>query len=120
VGQPLPKPGQAPVTSEAILSLTETIVGQSAKGQQKYGRELETFNGRDAGQDALEELADLAVYLTQMRLERAEVDRQLAMLHKDLAEAVTNQGRLQARLAIAEREVYDLRAQIASPKGVPR
>ncbi len=42
---------------------------QIKKGMDKYGVVLSTFNGRDAGQDAVEELVDLSVYLTQLRME---------------------------------------------------
>lgn len=42
-------------------------------GIRKYGRALETDNGRDALQDAWEEALDLLTYLTQMRLERGHV-----------------------------------------------
>ena len=33
------------------------------------GLSLTTFNGRDAEKDAIEELVDLSVYLTQLRME---------------------------------------------------
>lgn len=41
-------------------------------GKRKYGRALETHNGRDALKDAWEEAIDLFTYLTQMRLERGD------------------------------------------------
>ena len=40
-------------------------------GIERYGQPLHTFNGRDAGRDATEELVDLFVYLRQLRLEHA-------------------------------------------------
>jgi hypothetical protein len=43
-----------------------------AYGVRKYGRPLETHNGRDALTDAWEEALDLVTYLTQMRLERGD------------------------------------------------
>lgn len=42
-------------------------------GIAKYGRPLETNNGRDALTDAWEESLDLLTYLTQMRLERGDI-----------------------------------------------
>ena len=42
------------------------------KGIETYGRALEAFNGRDAIQDAIEETADLLLYLLQVKYERDE------------------------------------------------
>lgn len=42
-------------------------------GVRKYGRALETFNGRDPLRDAWEEAIDLAAYLTQALLERGDI-----------------------------------------------
>lgn len=39
-------------------------------GIERYGRPVQTFNGRDALQDAYEEALDLAVYLKQAMEER--------------------------------------------------
>lgn len=43
-------------------------------GQSKYGRPVQTFNGRDALQDAYEEALDLCVYLKQAMNERNKHD----------------------------------------------
>jgi len=48
------------------------LVERRQYGIAKYGRELETNNGRDSLKDAWEEAVDLVVYLTQMRLERGD------------------------------------------------
>jgi hypothetical protein len=63
--QPLPTEGDTPVILEAIKYLSD----RALMGKKKYGRLLETNNGRDAYQDALEEAADLFMYLFQKRLE---------------------------------------------------
>lgn len=42
---------------------------RSAQGVRTYGSPLTTFNGRDAERDALEEAADLLMYLVQRHLE---------------------------------------------------
>lgn len=50
---------------------------QVAKGEKKYGVRLHTWNGRDAAQDAREELVDGFQYLTQLTMERDEYVRAL-------------------------------------------
>ncbi|MGW7100339.1 hypothetical protein [Streptomyces sp. NPDC054883] len=64
--QPLPHKGGEPVQERLI----EMIKERRALGIQRYGRPLETFNGRNAVQDALEEALDLATYLTQIEMEQ--------------------------------------------------
>lgn len=66
--QPAPKPGRLPVQEIMILAIQE----RRAYGKRKYGRILETDNGRDALKDAWEEALDLFTYLTQARLERGD------------------------------------------------
>lgn len=66
--QPAPKPGKLPVQEIMILAIQE----RRAYGKKKYGRVLETDNGRDALKDAWEESLDLFTYLTQARLERGD------------------------------------------------
>lgn len=66
--QPLPTPGKQSVTDALLRALAE----RRQYGVTKYGRELETHNGRDALKDAWEEAVDLTVYLTQLRLERGD------------------------------------------------
>jgi hypothetical protein len=53
-------------------ALIAAIEERKQLGISRYGRPLETHNGRDALQDAWEEAVDLAVYLTQVRMERAD------------------------------------------------
>lgn len=66
--QPLPAPGQQSVQAVLIRALAE----RRDYGIRKYGRPLETHNGRDALVDAWEELLDGLSYLTQLRLERGD------------------------------------------------
>jgi hypothetical protein len=47
----------------------EALQARMALGQEKYGTTLHSFNGRDACQDALEELLDCQFYLAQMHME---------------------------------------------------
>ena len=61
--------GSQTVLATAKAEYDGTFEKQIAKGIEKYGVVLTTFNGRDAGNDAIEELVDLSVYLTQLRME---------------------------------------------------
>lgn len=67
--QRLPKLGRLPVQEIMIQAIGE----RREYGIRKYGRPLETHNGRDALKDAWEEALDLFTYLTQVRLERGDV-----------------------------------------------
>lgn len=67
--QPLPTPGHQPVQA----ALIDAIAERRNYGIRKYGRPLETHNGRDSLTDAWEEALDLLTYLTQMRLERGDL-----------------------------------------------
>jgi hypothetical protein len=80
MAQPKPQPGKEPVTDRAIRESVGMIRSQQKRGMARYGSELMTWNGRDAGQDAQEELADLTVYLTQMRMERADMQQRISEL----------------------------------------
>lgn len=88
--QPMPKVGGASVTEAIIAFLRE----REAKGIATYGRSLETFNGRDATRDLLEELIDALQYAMQWRMERssllAERDRtaaEVAVLRRVIGDA---------------------------------
>lgn len=63
--QPLPTPGGECVQDALIAAIEE----RKALGIERYRRPLETFNGRNALQDAKEELIDGAVYLQQVEME---------------------------------------------------
>lgn len=67
--QPLPVPGREDVQANLIEAIRE----RRELGMRRYGSPLMTHNGRDALQDAWEESLDLAAYLTQLRMERADV-----------------------------------------------
>lgn len=58
-------------------------------GLESYGTPLQVGNGRDAAQDALEEVLDLAVYLKQIKLmhdEFAKIITHLRSLHSNINE----------------------------------
>jgi hypothetical protein len=83
--QPLPSPGRDCVQDALIAA----IENRKQLGIARYGSPLMTHNGRDALRDAWEESIDLAAYLTQMRMERADLeserDRYRAAIEKALA-----------------------------------
>lgn len=60
-----PIPGKQSVTQAVIADLRE----REQVGIRRYGRTLETFNGRNALQDAYEEVLDLAQYIKQVLME---------------------------------------------------
>jgi hypothetical protein len=80
--QSLPVPGQEEVHQAAIDDLTgwnldpdvreaieKGLAARRALGISKYGRPLETHNGRDALLDAWQEALDLFAYAYQLELE---------------------------------------------------
>ena len=82
-GQPLPTEGAVCVqdawvehwsTEDAHRALKADLIAYTAErkalGVKRYGRALETHNGRDALTDAFEEAFDLCMYLGQLQLER--------------------------------------------------
>lgn len=71
--QALPTPGAQSVFAE----VRRLLDAREAKGVATYGRTLETFNGRDAHQDGLEELLDGFLYRTQAHLERKALEAEL-------------------------------------------
>jgi len=63
--EPPPKPGKVVVVDEVIKDMKQ----RKADGIEKYGRPLETHNGRRALVDAYQEALDLCIYLKQHLLE---------------------------------------------------
>ena len=82
--QPLPTPGVVDVAPLII----EDMKARMQVGIERYGRPLQTFNGRDSSRDAYEEILDLAVYHRQMveemkvlRAENEELKRRVQSMH---------------------------------------
>lgn len=67
--QPPPEPGDEAVVPLAI----EYLQAKADAGEKKYGQQLETFNGRAALVDALEDSADTFLYLYQACREKGLV-----------------------------------------------
>ena len=80
--EPAPRAGRSVVLDDLVAVLRS----RSDFGLRKYGTRLETWNGRDAHLDALQELADLFVYLHQAEMERADLEREAAGLRARVAE----------------------------------
>jgi hypothetical protein len=93
--QPLPTEGQENVQDALIARILSSprlgaganelavkIMQRRKLGVERYGRPLQTFNGRDAVQDLLDELLDGATYAMQIKMEReatqARIDAALA------------------------------------------
>ncbi|KKM65985.1 hypothetical protein LCGC14_1485770 [marine sediment metagenome] len=66
----MPKPGKVNVSPVAIRRLSDLIIQRTKQGMLTYKSPLQTFNGRDALQDCLEELVDATLYLMQAIMER--------------------------------------------------
>lgn len=54
--------------------LIADLEARAAVGLKKYGRPLQTHNGRNALLDAYEEALDMALYLKQALMEQEETD----------------------------------------------
>jgi hypothetical protein len=77
VTQPAPTPGTGPAVIDLVIAdsertglrasaeLVPLLLERDATGQATYGTRLRANNGRDALTDAVEELADAAIYLCQ-------------------------------------------------------
>lgn len=68
--QPMPTPGERAVGPQAVMRLSSLILQRTHQGVKTYGTPLQTFNGRDALQDCLEEIIDALLYLIQAMMER--------------------------------------------------
>lgn len=64
--RPAPMKSRKPVTPDVIAYLLQ----RSRMGEEHYGEELQTDNGRDPLIDELEELADALMYRAQHLIER--------------------------------------------------
>lgn len=78
--RPLPRGGRHNVQDY----LVDIIRVREQLGIERYGSPLMTQNGRDAATDALEEAVDLAAYLTQLQMERADEARAVRRLLAEL------------------------------------
>lgn len=104
--QPAPKPGVEDVTAGLGARIAKIHEARRAAGIREYGTPLQTFNGRDALDDADAELADAQAYVHQARKERDAVRTDLAEMRTRVANlrAASEQGvALYDRLLATER-----------------
>ncbi len=67
----MPQPDPTPNASRPVWELViEDMQARDRLGRARYGTPLQAHNGRDALQDAYEEVLDLAAYLRQAIAER--------------------------------------------------
>jgi hypothetical protein len=86
--QPLPEAGRQNVVDDLVAHLRARI----ELGVKRYGRPLETFNGRDAHRDELEEFVDGWIYRWQARMERAQLEAEVVELRAKVAAACCGKG----------------------------
>lgn len=85
--QPMPTGGSGKPANAVLLDeFKGVLIRQTSKGAHRYGQPVRAWNGRDAGQDAIEEWVDLGVYLTQLRLEHADLIQENARLRARVAD----------------------------------
>ena len=85
--QPQPYKGKELVAPWADTWKEQIRAEAKKRGLASYGTELETFNGRDALQDAMEEMHDAWMYVSQARRELMFKDARIAELEAALKEA---------------------------------
>jgi hypothetical protein len=85
--QPLPHHDQ-----DRSMSIQDVVIQEIEKrkgvGLERYGTLLYAFNGRDSVRDAQEEVLDLAMYLTAMKVEYEAVRSEIAALHDALSHTI--------------------------------
>lgn len=83
--QQLPTEGRGDVILSLVRSVPAQLLERRATGVRRYGRPLETWNGRDAHRDLREELLDALAYSEQAAQERADLEVELAAARADVA-----------------------------------
>ena len=78
--EPMPSAGELEVQDSAIYLFMHTFYAQCRKGWKKYKSKLKTFNGRNAQNDALQELCDATAYVRQMGMELEQASKDIKYL----------------------------------------
>jgi hypothetical protein len=87
--QPVPKPGREKVAYRAWWEFWKALKHQYQKGLEHYKTPLMTHNGRDAGTDAMQEMADAVMYVQQLRMEHEDCKRENEALRGRLGQLST-------------------------------
>ena len=74
------------VPSEVLRLFPKLLSQQMTRGIREYQTTLKSWNQRDAGQDALEELTDAFCYVAQLRMERDDLLAEIECLRAVLRE----------------------------------
>jgi hypothetical protein len=80
--QPMPKDGKEIVMPHLVKEFNQMAELRYKVGLERYGKPLQTFNGRDSGQDLVEELFDACIYAKQLRMEHQSLQAENILLHK--------------------------------------
>lgn len=124
--QPLPKRGHEDVFADLLRVLEKRLDPKSfaavapllearqAVGIRRYGRSLETFNGRLVHLDLVEELLDGAVYAHQASLERRQLDLDLEAARRAVSDERLHRARAEAEVAALRHNLEQARADISA------
>lgn len=134
-GFPPPRPQPAPTGDgpEVLPVVIERLKGRSEKGRRKYGTPLRAHNGRDALQDAIDEVDDQQAYLTQLQMQWPALEARVrhdaleealqlveVALQEEGADPATELGRTVAAVNGALRRLHaDLRGLQGKPPAAP-
>jgi hypothetical protein len=93
--QAKPTPGQAEVMPH-LRAEFDSLAGERYRvGLERYGTSLQTFNGRDAGLDCMEEMFDAMIYLKQLRMENDKLKEYVGFLQSCIRSGENWNGTLQ-------------------------
>lgn len=97
-----PGPGVADASERAREVLIALLDSRQRVGLERYGRPLETWNGRDAMRDLLEELIDALQYAVQVQMEIDDRDETIERLRVQLDETRALVTELEEAISRAE------------------
>lgn len=113
--QPLPVPGSGrDVLAELVVLVPPALQARRAIGIRRYGRPLEPWNGRDVHQDLDDELFDALAYARAAKLERKDLERDLAAARQAKADAEVLLAHARAELAATRHNLEQARADLSA------
>jgi len=102
--QSLPTTGKQSVTRLLMSLLAE----REKRGIETYGKSLETFNGRDAPRDLVEELIDACQYALQWQTERKELYDEIARVSSSVIDLSLENAALKVKIMDLEQRVNEV------------